>query len=112
MQQAGFSPQQRNVERFGCGDGVPQPRSAGTAHHPPEVMLRLAVRDARKEAVEYFAQQFAPLITSGPAGLAGYATGRPQVQRAYGHWPTLVPRQLVRPEVEVHSAAEWVSREY
>jgi hypothetical protein len=35
----------------------------------------------------------------GPPGL-GVFGGRPEVQEAYGYWPTLVPRELVRPRVE------------
>jgi hypothetical protein len=35
----------------------------------------------------------------GPPGL-GVFGGRPDVQEAYGYWPTLVPRELVRPRVE------------
>ena len=69
--------------------------------------LRLAVHDPRREAIEYFTKQFAPLITSGPAGLAGYAAGRPQVRPVFAYWPTLVPKTLVPSHVEVRSAQEW-----
>jgi hypothetical protein len=71
------------------------------------LVLRIAARDERREAVELFTKQFAPLITSGPAGLAGYARGRPQVRPVYAYWPTNVPRALVKPRCEVRTAAEW-----
>jgi hypothetical protein len=76
-----------------------------------EVMLRVTARDLRREAVERFAKEFAPLITSGPPGIAGYASGRPQVRPAFGYWPTLVPRELAVPQVEVRTAREWMAAE-
>jgi hypothetical protein len=73
------------------------------------VVLRVTAHDPRREAVECFARQFAPLITSGPAGLAGYAAGRPQVRPVFAYWPTLVPKSLVTPQVETRSAQEWLA---
>jgi hypothetical protein len=75
---------------------------------PGELVLRVTAHDPRREAVEYFARQFAPLITSGPAGIAGYAAGRPQVRPVYAYWPTLAPKSLVQPRVEVRPAKEWI----
>jgi hypothetical protein len=94
-----------NVECLGAGEAVPG------LHSPPpglrEVMLRVSVHDPRREAVERFAKEFAPLATSGPAGLAGYASGRPQVRPVFAYWPTLVPKSRVAPCVEVQTAAAW-----
>jgi hypothetical protein len=72
-------------------------------------MLRLTVSDSRREAVERFTKELAPLITAGPPGLAGYAAGRPAVRPVLAYWPTLVPRDLVHSSVEVRRAAEWLS---
>ena len=69
--QAGFQLDEMNVECLGAGDGVPGRSAARAAAH--EVLLRIAVQDSRAEAVERFTKEFAPLITSGPPGLAGYA---------------------------------------
>jgi hypothetical protein len=74
-----------------------------------EVVLRVAVHDVRREAVERFTREFAPLITSGPPGLAGYAAGRPQVRPVYAYWPTLVPKKHVIPRVRVQDASQWIS---
>ena len=76
-----------------------------------EVMLRVSVRDRRREAVERFTKEFAPLITSGPPGLAGYATGRPSVRPVFAYWPTLVPK-VARASRASKSArpAEWAER--
>jgi hypothetical protein len=53
-----------NVECLGagaCAPGVVSPPG-----DPPEVVLRVSVHDPSKEAVERFAKEFAPLVTSGP----------------------------------------------
>jgi hypothetical protein len=106
---AGFECQSWHVECLGAGESVPglHPTPEGIR----EVMLRVTARDLRREAVERFAKEFAPLITSGPPGIAGYASGRPQVRPAFGYWPTLVPRELAVPQVEVRTAREWMAAE-
>ena len=48
------------------------------------------------------------LFASGPSGIAGYATGRPEPRPAFGYWPTLVPRDWIEPAVSVRPASEWV----
>jgi hypothetical protein len=66
-----------------------------------EVVLRIAAADARRESVERFTRELAPLVTSGPQGVTGYAEGRPAVREVFGYWPTLVDRSLVQPAVEL-----------
>jgi hypothetical protein len=108
LQSAGYVLAQSNVELLGAGDGV-----SGLTPAPAdlrEVVLRITVRDPRREAVERFAKELAPLITSGPAGLAGYAQGRPIVRPVYSYWPTLVPKDRVEPRLEVRTAAQWASQ--
>ena len=95
---AGAEPQQSNVECLGAGDGVPGVgRPAGD---PPEVVLRVAVRDARREVVERFTRELAPLVTSGPPGVSGYTSGRPAVREVFAYWPALIDRACV--EAQVH----------
>lgn len=110
VRRAGFDLEASHVELLGTGEGVPglssSISSGGQSTDPPEVMLRLTVRDARREAVECFSRQFAPLITAGPAGLAGYASGRPAVRPVFAYWPTLVPRTEVVPRVDVRCARD------
>jgi hypothetical protein len=107
LRMAGQDPQHWFLELLGADDGVPIPKPAKI--HFPEVLLRITARDPRREVLERFTREFAPLITSGPAGLAGYAAGRPVVRPVYAYWPTLVPRQLVPAAVEVRTAQEWCS---
>jgi len=66
-----------------------------------EVLLRVTVSDPRREAVERFTREIAPLVTCGPQGTTGYAEGRPAVHEAFGYWPTLIDRELVRPRIEI-----------
>ena len=60
-----------------------------------EVVLRITVRHADREAVERFTREVAPLATAGPAGLAGYTAARGAVRPVFAYWPTLVPKELV-----------------
>lgn len=106
LARAGYTFEASHIECLGAGESVPG------LHAPPadlrEVVLRLSVRDASREAVERFTAEFAPLITSGPPGLAGYAAGRSPVRQVLAYWPALVPRGLVEPAVQCRSAADWI----
>ncbi|HEX5103369.1 MAG TPA: acyclic terpene utilization AtuA family protein, partial [Pirellulaceae bacterium] len=102
-----FRDDQFLVELLGYGAGVPGAWFWRKYQTPGEIVLRVTARHEQREAVECFSRQFAPLITSGPAGLAGYAAGRTQVRPVFAYWPTLVPKSLVQPQVEVRSAKEW-----
>jgi hypothetical protein len=105
VRRAGFEMAQSLVECLGAGDVVP---GVVTLRQPPyEVVLRVTVRDLRRQAVERFCREIAPLITAGPPGIAGYAAGRPSPRPAFGYWPTLVPKSLVPSRVEVRPASEW-----
>jgi hypothetical protein len=103
---AGYKLEASHIECLGAGAGVP-------GLHPPrtdlrEVVLRLTVRDPRREAVERFTAEFAPLITSGPPGLAGYAAGRSPVRPVLAYWPALVPRELIVPQVQCREVDDWI----
>jgi hypothetical protein len=104
---AGYELARTQVELLGFGGGVPGAWFWRKYQSPGELVLRVAAHDPRREAIECFARQFAPLITSGPAGLAGYAAGRPQVRPVFAYWPSLVPKTLVEPQVDVRPAKEW-----
>jgi hypothetical protein len=97
------------VECLGAGDVAPGIIRPATP--PFEVVLRVTVRDPDRAAVERFCRELAPLVTSGPPGIAGYASGRPSPRPAFGYWPALVPRALAedRTRLEVRTAAEWAT---
>ncbi len=99
LQHAGWTFAASYIEALGAGDSVPGVvRSNGD---PAEVVLRVAVRDPRKAAVERFTKEFAPLVTSGFPGTTGYTTGRPPVREVFAYWPALIAKTVVRPQVEI-----------
>lgn len=95
LQRAGVEFEHQNVECLGAGDAVPGVLSSSA--EPPEVVLRVSVRDSRRAAVERFTRELAPLVTSGPPGVTGYATGRPNVREVFGYWPALVAKSAIQP---------------
>ena len=97
LRRAGVEPQHSHVEVIGAGECVPQP----VVVDPPEVVMRVAVRDDRRAVVERFSKELAPLVTSGPPGVTGYTTGRPAVREVFAYWPTLVPKEAVAAEVRL-----------
>jgi hypothetical protein len=100
LRRAGVEPEHSHIECLGAGDCVPGVVQAQA--EPPEVVLRVSVRDSRRAAVERFTKEFAPLVTSGPPGVTGYTTGRPMVREVFAYWPALVAKNVVTPEVRIH----------
>src|SRR5262249_770261 len=98
LQRAGVEPEHSNIECLGAGDCVPgvTPRA-----DPPEVVLRVSVRDSRRAGVERFTKEFAPLVTSGPPGVTGYTTGRPPVREVFAYWPALLAKSAVEARVSI-----------
>jgi hypothetical protein len=86
-----------NIECVGSGACAPGILSGA----PAEVVLRVTVHDQRKDMVERFTKEFAPLVTSGPPGVTGYTTGRPPVREVFAYWPALLDKKAVTPHVEV-----------
>jgi hypothetical protein len=77
---------------------------------PNEGLFRAAVRDEHRDKVERFAVTLMGLALQGPPGL-GVFGGRPEVQEAYAYWPTVVPRELVVPRIEIVRGDSRVIRE-
>jgi hypothetical protein len=99
LQRIGTEVARSHIECLGagaCAPGVMVP-----SIEPPEVMLRVAVHDDRRELVERFVKEFAPLVTSGPPGVTGYTTGRPAVREVFAYWPALVEKSVMQATVEV-----------
>ncbi len=99
LNQIGLTFEATQIEALGAGDCVPG--VAKPLCDPPEVVLRVAVRDSRRSAVERFTKEFAPLVTSGYAGTTGYTVGRPPVREVFAYWPALIAKSAVQPRVEV-----------
>jgi hypothetical protein len=67
----------------------------------PEVQLRIGVRGQDKSAVERFTREIAPLILTGPPAVTGFAGGRPKVEEVVAYFPALIPKHLIKTEVEI-----------
>ena len=79
-----------------CLPGILEP-----PEDPPEVVLRLGVRDPKRSKVKRFGYEIAPLVTSGPPGVTGFAGGRPKPQEVVAFWPALLAREEVESQIEV-----------
>jgi Acyclic terpene utilisation family protein AtuA len=101
LRRAGREPQHAHVEVIGAGLCLP----SAPPIDPPEVVLRVAVRDDRRAVVERFTKELAPLVTSGPPGVTGYTTGRPAVREVFAYWPCLVPKDAIAAEVHLIGGA-------
>lgn len=94
-----FDEAERSTEILGLGACLPGVFE--TPVEPPEVILRLGVRDPDPERVERFGKEIAPLITAGPPGVTGFAAGRPKPQKIVAYWPALLAREVVEEHIEV-----------
>jgi hypothetical protein len=70
-----------------------------------EVVLRVGVKDPSREKVDRFGKELAPLVTSGPPGVTGFAGGRPKAAEVLGFWPALLPKDRVKTEVTVEEVS-------
>ena len=98
VREQGYKLERTWIECLGCGDIVP---GVFKVKDPCECVLRIAVADQRQEALECFAKEIAPLVTSGPQGVVGYTSGRPSVRPVFGYWPCLVDVSAVHPDVQL-----------
>ena len=85
------------IETIGAGNAVVPGFENKNVH---ECLLRLSVQDSRKEALEKFVKQIAPLVTSGPQGTTGYISGRPDIRPVFGFWPCLI--EASKPKVTIN----------
>lgn len=69
-----------------------------------EVQLRVGVRGEDRGAVERFTKEIAPLVLTGPPGVTGFAGGRPKVEEIVAYWPALIPKEEIKPKVEIIEA--------
>jgi Acyclic terpene utilisation family protein AtuA len=99
LRRAGVEVADSNMECLGAGEAVPG--VSPCKEEPPEVVLRVTVRDSRRSAVERFTRELAPLVTSGPPGVSGYATGRPPVREVFAYWPALITKTAVEPRIDL-----------
>ncbi len=97
LTERGCSFRETLVECLGTGASVRGIASRMSDTHLVETVLRVSVAADAREPVERFTREIAPLVTCGPQGITGYATGRPKVLPIFGYWPCLIDRGLVKP---------------
>ena len=88
------------VECLGTGASVPCVVTATEQATALETVLRVSVASDQRESVDRFTKEIAPLVTCGPQGVTGYATGRPKVLPIFGYWPCVIGRERVQPRIE------------
>jgi hypothetical protein len=101
LERAGITFSEENRSEELVGTGVCLPGVLPVPGDPPEVVLRLGVRDPDPAKVERFGKEIAPLITAGPPGVTGFAGGRPKPQEVMAYWPALLAREEVEGRIEV-----------
>jgi hypothetical protein len=101
LDRLGMKPARALVECLGSGDSVGRLIGGPPAESLRETVLRICIEDPRKEVCDQLAREIAPLVTSGPQGVTGYAEGRPNVRPVFGYWPCLIHRDQVRLQTEM-----------
>jgi len=107
LRAAGVNLARTHIECLGTGDTLPGIWERN--EDAREIVLRVAVHDQSRKAVERFVREFSPLVGSGPPGVTGYTGPRPSPYPVFAYWPTTIARERVVPVVEVHRANEWAA---
>src|SRR5262249_49165298 len=106
LRDAGITFRESLVECIGAGACLPKGVRLAMDSPMLETVMRIAVADSAREAVERFSRELMPLVTGGPPGTTGYAEGRPRVHPLFRYWPCLVERDRVRSQVEIISQGD------
>jgi Acyclic terpene utilisation family protein AtuA len=70
---------------------------------PFELLMRIGAKSHDKKALAVFAAEIAPLLTSGPPGVTGFAGGRSRPTEIVGYWPALIDKTNVFTHVTVEA---------
>ncbi len=99
IRRAGFAPERARIECLGSGDATLG--ALRSQYNLKECVLRICVKDHRREAVERFTKEIASLVASGPPGVTGYTTGRPRVRPVFGFWPCLMGKEHITETIRI-----------
>ena len=99
VKQAGYRLENSRIECIGTGDVVPGMLEGLDDAELREGILRISVKDSRKEAVDCFTKSVASLVTSGAQGITGYFQARQKTRQVFGFWPCIIPVDLVEPSI-------------
>jgi hypothetical protein len=109
LDRAGLKFRETSTEYLGAG--ACHGDMARPGEEPVEIVLRVGVKDDDRARVDRFGKELAPLVTSGPPGVTGFAGGRPKAAEIVSFWPALIPKALVKPSVTVVAASRAAGRE-
>lgn len=90
-----LEPEELRVELIGY-NSIYGPLASGP--EPEEIRVRFAARFPTREEAERFAREIVGLWVAPPSGATG-VLGPPTVREVIALWPTLVPREAVRPKI-------------
>ncbi len=99
LARAGMTYEETSTEFLGvnsCHEGI-----VSIPSQINEVVLRVGVKDKDQKKVDRFGKELAPLVTSGPPGVTGFAGGRPKPQEIVAFFPALIPKKLITTTVSV-----------
>ncbi len=84
-----------------CDQNLQPERWYTEAFGTDPLLLRIAVADPRRQVLETFAKEMAPLVTAGAPGTSGYTFGRPKIRPLFGYEPTFILASNVKAKVEI-----------
>ncbi|MEJ5302186.1 MAG: acyclic terpene utilization AtuA family protein [Bacteroidales bacterium] len=67
---------------------------------PNEILLTFSIYDEDLKKHEVFAKSVAPLILSGPPGVA-VTGGRPHIKTVLSYWPALIPKEKISAHIHL-----------
>lgn len=100
VKQAGYTLEKSRIECIGTGAIVPGVIEETDDAELREGIVRICVKDQRKEAVDCFTKSVAALVTSGAQGVTGYFQARQKARQVFGFWPCTIPVENVQTSIE------------
>lgn len=68
---------------------------------PHELLMRIGAKGKDAKKLDLMGTEIAPLVTSGPQGVTGFASGRSRATEIVGYWPALMDKTKVKTSVTV-----------
>jgi hypothetical protein len=68
---------------------------------PHEILMRIGAKGTDPKKLDILGTEIAPLLTSGPPGITGFAGGRARATEIVGYWPALIDKTKVVTRVTV-----------
>lgn len=72
-----------------------------TPSQPHEIMMRLGAKGQDAAKLNIMSTEIAPVLTSGPPGITGFAAGRVRASEVVGYWPALIGKDKIKTRVQV-----------